>query len=296
MNKSKKYTLSIIIPVLNEAENLPILFEHLFQNLSEPRNTEILLIDGGSTDNSKHAFEQFKSEQPQLDLNWVESPLKGRAPQMNLGARTARGSIFYFLHADSFPPVGFDADIKQQIAKGNAAGCFRMRFNSTHWWLRLAGWFTRFNWMICRGGDQSQFISRELFEEIGGLADALGGSSDDRLKKLGKALEDGMSTLKETTDWIVDRLRDEPSRALAAASAYMDQFGLVAGAFYLAKGAAAAAERAKDDNDTSAFYAARLEVADYFAHTKLPQVASLKTVITGAGPQLVEQCQDRLAL
>ena len=161
--------MSVIIPVLNEAENLPTLFQHLYQNLSDPGSTEVLIIDGGSIDTSKAQFEEFKAEQPELNIKWVESPKMGRAPQMNLGARTATGSIFYFLHADSFPPVGFDADIIKQIKKGNPAGCFRMRFNSSHWWLRLAGWFTRFNWMMCRGGDQSQFITRDLFEEIDGF-------------------------------------------------------------------------------------------------------------------------------
>jgi len=43
-----------------------------------------------------------------------------------------------------------------------------MKFKSTHWWLRLAGWFTKFNWRACRGGDQSQFIIKDLFNEIGG--------------------------------------------------------------------------------------------------------------------------------
>ncbi|HBY69220.1 MAG TPA: glycosyl transferase family 2, partial [Flavobacteriaceae bacterium] len=44
----------------------------------------------------------------------------------------------------------------------------RMQFDSNHWWLRLASWLTKFSWRACRGGDQSQFITRELFDEIGG--------------------------------------------------------------------------------------------------------------------------------
>jgi len=44
-----------------------------------------------------------------------------------------------------------------------------MKFNSSHWWLKLASWLTHFSWRACRGGDQSQFITKSLFEELGGF-------------------------------------------------------------------------------------------------------------------------------
>ena len=43
-----------------------------------------------------------------------------------------------------------------------------MKFDNEHWWLRLASYLTKFSWRACRGGDQSQFITRTLFDEIGG--------------------------------------------------------------------------------------------------------------------------------
>ncbi|MFK5983021.1 MAG: TIGR04283 family arsenosugar biosynthesis glycosyltransferase, partial [Flavobacteriaceae bacterium] len=94
---------------------------------------------------------------------------KGRAKQMNLGAKQATGSILYFLHADSFPPKNFDQLIIDEVEKGNLAGCFKMKFDNSHWWLRLASWLTHFSWRACRGGDQSQFITKNLFNEIGGF-------------------------------------------------------------------------------------------------------------------------------
>ena len=87
---------------------------------------------------------------------------------MNLGAKHATGSILYFLHADSFPPKDFDQFIVNEVQKGNQAGCFRMQFDSNHWWLRLASWLTQFSWRASRGGDQSQFITKTLFNDIGG--------------------------------------------------------------------------------------------------------------------------------
>jgi hypothetical protein len=87
---------------------------------------------------------------------------------MNIGSKVATGTILYFLHADSFPPKNFDQYIINEVEKGHLAGCFRMQFNHSHWWLRLAGWLTQFHWRACRGGDQSQFITKNLFHEIGG--------------------------------------------------------------------------------------------------------------------------------
>ena len=91
---------------------------------------------------------------------------------MNKGAQNASGEILYFLHADTFPPKNFDKYILSEVKKGNPAGCFRMKFDSDHWWLKLAGWLTQFRWRACRGGDQSQFITKQLFNEIGGFDEA----------------------------------------------------------------------------------------------------------------------------
>ncbi len=154
--------ISIIIPVLNEAKTIKDLLFHLIDNASLSTISEIIVVDGGSTDNTK---EIVKS----LDLNIILiNSEKGRAKQMNLGAKKAKGDILYFLHADSFPPLRYDKLILDEVNKGNNAGCFRLKFDSDHWWLRLASWLTQFNWRACRGGDQSQFIIRGLFEEIGG--------------------------------------------------------------------------------------------------------------------------------
>lgn len=155
--------ISIIIPVLNEANNIGRLLLHLIENSSSENISEIIVVDGGSSDNSVEIVKNFT----QTDINLISSA-KGRAKQMNMGAKAAKGTIFYFLHADTFPPKNFDEFIIDKIKNGNQAGCFRMQFDSSHWWLQLAGWFTQFNFKACRGGDQSLFISKSLFNKIGG--------------------------------------------------------------------------------------------------------------------------------
>ncbi|WP_299110829.1 TIGR04283 family arsenosugar biosynthesis glycosyltransferase [uncultured Winogradskyella sp.] len=154
--------ISIIIPVLNESKTIKDLLFHLIDNASLNTISEIIVVDGGSTDGTQNVVKS-------LDLNIILlDSKKGRAKQMNLGALKAKGDIFYFLHADSFPPNRYDKYILDEVKKGNNAGCFRMQFESMHWWLRLASWLTQFSWRACRGGDQSQFITRTLFEDIGG--------------------------------------------------------------------------------------------------------------------------------
>ncbi|WP_308990929.1 TIGR04283 family arsenosugar biosynthesis glycosyltransferase [Mariniflexile litorale] len=154
--------ISIIIPILNEAEIIENLLIYILKNTSKDNVSEIIIVDGGSTDGSQSIVSKFSNS---ILLN----SKKGRAKQMNLGAKHATGNILYFLHADSFPPKNFDQFIVDEVKKNNQAGCFRMQFNSTHWWLKLVCWFTQFNHPACRGGDQSQFITKRLFEDIGGF-------------------------------------------------------------------------------------------------------------------------------
>lgn len=154
--------ISIIIPILNEAETIENLLHYLLNNSFEKNISEIIVVDGGSTDNSISIISEFKN------ITLIHSE-KGRAKQMNVGAKYAKGNIFYFLHADSFPPKDFDKLIIEEVKKGPLAGCFKMRFDSNHWWLKLMGWFTRFPWFICRGGDQSLFVTKNLFQKAGGF-------------------------------------------------------------------------------------------------------------------------------
>jgi rSAM/selenodomain-associated transferase 2 len=153
--------ISIIIPILNECDFIGELLNHLQENISKDNIEDIIVVDGGSIDGSQSIVSEFK------EVVLISSE-KGRAKQMNTGAQKANGAILYFLHADAFPPKNFDQFIIDEVAQGNKAGCFRMQFDSNHWWLKLASWLTQFNWRPCRGGDQSLFITKALFQDIGG--------------------------------------------------------------------------------------------------------------------------------
>lgn len=160
-------SISIIIPTLNEASNINRLLAHLIEKSAGGHISEIIVVDGHSQDNTPALVKEF-SKTSTITVQLIHSE-RGRAKQMNTGAKASLSSILYFLHADSLPPQNFDSLIISEIKKQQLAGCFKMKFDSNHWWLSLVSWATRFNWSICRGGDQSLFISKELFNEIGGF-------------------------------------------------------------------------------------------------------------------------------
>lgn len=161
MNRGNSNLISIIIPVLNEEDNITALLSYLKENTSPKNIKEIIIVDGGSTDNTIALAKKNKVK--------VFHSKKGRSRQMNFGARNATGDILYFLHVDTLPPKNFDKYILSAIEHGSQAGCFRMKFDSNSKFLGFFAWFTKLNYKICRGGDQSLFITKKLFENTGGF-------------------------------------------------------------------------------------------------------------------------------
>jgi rSAM/selenodomain-associated transferase 2 len=152
--------ITIIIPVLNEASTILKIYNYLLHNQSGYVE-DILFIDGGSSDETLKIIKDNK-------LHYFQSE-KGRAKQMNFGAQNAKSAILYFLHVDSFPPKNYDQWIVNEIESGYKSGCFKMKFDTKHWLLDFCGWLTKFNFKICRGGDQSLFITKKLFNELEGF-------------------------------------------------------------------------------------------------------------------------------
>lgn len=153
--------LSIIIPTYNEEENILRLLNYLREN-SDDRLAEIIVVDGGSLDRTVEIVKE-------AGFTCMISDKKGRAAQMNYGYRMSKGEVLHFVHADSKPPSSYLDDIQQAIDGGFSAGCYRFRFDSDHLLLKINSYFTRFDRIMCRGGDQTLFITRELFEHLKGF-------------------------------------------------------------------------------------------------------------------------------
>ena len=157
--------ISIIIPTYNEAENIGRLIVFLKTNGSAGVK-EIIIVDGGSEDQTIQVAELE-------GVRTVCSPQKGRAAQMNYGAALATGDILYFIHADTLPPRTFVFDITRSVNNGFEFGRYRTKFESDKWILKINAFFTRFDLLICYGGDQTMFIKRKLFDAIGGFNENL---------------------------------------------------------------------------------------------------------------------------
>lgn len=152
--------ISVIIPVLNEADRIGPLI-HFLRLHGSDFVEEIVVIDGGSQD----ATVQLALA---AGARVVQSAVSSRAAQMNLGARIAQAPVLYFVHADTMPPDSYEADIQGVLAAGYTMGCYRYQFDSPRLFLKINAYFNRFSWLWCQGGDKTFFIRREVFSDLGG--------------------------------------------------------------------------------------------------------------------------------
>ena len=157
--------ISIIIPTYNEADSIGNLVFALQQHKTN-KDVEIIVCDGGSTDETV-CIATMAGAKTYL------SPVKGRSVQMNYGASQASGEILYFIHADTLPPQTYATDIIKAIKQGYQCGRYHTRFNSSAFMLKINAFFTRFDWHICSGGDQTLFITKQLFESINGFDESM---------------------------------------------------------------------------------------------------------------------------
>ncbi|WP_370086793.1 TIGR04283 family arsenosugar biosynthesis glycosyltransferase [Ekhidna sp.] len=154
--------ISIIIPTLNEENYTGALLEFLSTHPEKDR-FEVIVVDGGSNDAT---VEKVSEHSCKLIVTSIQS----RAHQMNAGASAANGEVLYFVHADTKLLPSFVDDIQEAINQGVMSGCYRFKFDAPrNPLLHVNGFFTRFPFMWCRGGDQTLFINNFDFEKIGGF-------------------------------------------------------------------------------------------------------------------------------
>ncbi|MBR9922831.1 MAG: glycosyltransferase family 2 protein [Bacteroidetes bacterium] len=152
--------LSVIIPTLNEAENIGRLISRLQLEVPADTSLEILVVDADSEDDTADIARK-------AGARVIRATKKGRACQMNQGAREADGDILYFVHGDTLPPIGYVDEIFTAINNDINMGCFRFRFDSDRRLLKFNSYMTRFKFLWVRGGDQSLFINKTDFQALG---------------------------------------------------------------------------------------------------------------------------------
>lgn len=170
--------ISIIIPVFNEEKYIAECLRHL---MAYGKKAEIIVVDGGSDDSTVAIAQEYPVK--------VYSSAKGRATQLNFGAKKATKDILYFLHADTLPPETFIEDIYSSLLQGKVGGCFKVRYIHGPWLMSVNSYLSKFKMSWSGGGDQSLFLFGDTFKELGGFNESLQIMEDfdlvDRLQKIG---------------------------------------------------------------------------------------------------------------
>ncbi|MES2951001.1 MAG: TIGR04283 family arsenosugar biosynthesis glycosyltransferase [Pseudomonadota bacterium] len=175
-------TLSIVIPVLNEAPGIAQALMALAP--LRVRGVQIIVVDGGSADDTVVQARQTLQAPangpagrdvalPADARSWlvITSP-PGRAAQMNAGAQQAGGSTLLFLHADTHLPSAADTLIAQALDRGTHHwGRFDVHISGQHGMLRVIAALMnrRSRRSGIATGDQALFMTRAAFDKAGGF-------------------------------------------------------------------------------------------------------------------------------
>ena len=160
--------ISIVIPTLNEAATIT----KILANIHPLPNVEVIIVDGGSID---HTIKLAQAS----GVRVLSSP-KGRAHQMNVGAKAATGEILLFLHADTVLPSGFEQMVRSTLQPPidkqlpiTIAGAFTLKIDDPMPSLRWIEWMVtwRSKWRQMPYGDQAIFLTAETFRSIGGFVE-----------------------------------------------------------------------------------------------------------------------------
>ncbi|TAJ79687.1 MAG: glycosyltransferase [Sphingobium sp.] len=156
-------SVSIIVPMLNEIEQLPDLLEQL--RFWQDRGCEVIIVDGGSQDGSAAATTH-------AGFRVIEAE-PGRGRQMNAGARAACGEALLFLHADTRLPDDADRTVTHALTQGHMWGRFDLRIEGRTLMLKVVSAMVNLRSRLSgvATGDQAIFVRRSIFEALGGFVE-----------------------------------------------------------------------------------------------------------------------------
>ena len=151
--------LSIIIPTLNEAENIGLTLKHALNE-----EVEVIVVDGGSRDDTIRLAEE-------AGVRVASSPPR-RALQLNMGADMAKGDVLLFLHADTLLPDRFvDFVFMTLMRQGTIAGAFRFKMDLDRPLMKAIEYMANMRSKVFNlpYGDQGLFLPKNIFDTLGGF-------------------------------------------------------------------------------------------------------------------------------
>lgn len=154
--------ISIIIPVLNEGECL----RERLSALQELRDAhcEIIVVDGGSSDGTAQIALSIADTFISVD--------RGRANQMNAGAKKAKGELLLFLHSDTLLPKIALEELRVRVGRNQIYwGWFDLRFTNPSLIFSIISksMLLRSSLTNICTGDQTLFVSSQVFDDVGGF-------------------------------------------------------------------------------------------------------------------------------
>lgn len=154
--------LSLVVPVLDEAEGIAASLQPL--QALRAQGHEVIVVDGGSRDGTPGLAQAL--------ADCVIASPRGRATQMNAGARVAHGDVLIFLHADTRLPDHAPGLIEQAL-RHHAWGRFDVKIAGRSAWLPLVAAMMNLRSRLTgiATGDQAIFVSRAAFDAVGGYPD-----------------------------------------------------------------------------------------------------------------------------
>lgn len=153
--------ISVVIPVIDEAERLPGLLERL---AGEAPAHEVIVVDGGSSDGSAAIAAHFGARV-------LDAP-PGRGIQLRAGGAAASGDVILFLHADSAFPGGGLVSLESALAAApdRVGGNFRVIFDGQDGFSRwLTGFYAWFRGHGLYYGDSAVFVRADVYRALGGI-------------------------------------------------------------------------------------------------------------------------------
>jgi len=152
--------ISVIIPTYNEP-GIDITVKQIIDSAATTEY-EIIIVDASPNNSTRKAL--------RTKVNFFTSP-PGRAKQMNLGAKKAKGHIYFFVHADTTLPRAWDAEIETVIQQGYDAGGFHKHFEPPSFWIIMNELYsnakaTLFGDLL---GDNTMFVKRSVFRKLRGF-------------------------------------------------------------------------------------------------------------------------------
>jgi glycosyltransferase involved in cell wall biosynthesis len=194
--------LSVIVITLNEENYIGNLLGDL-QRESLPSGSEVLVIDGGSTDNTKRVVAGYKETLP---VRFVSAPKRGYAAQKNYGAATAKNNVLLYIDADIRLPKGTirqltelhtqhpDKIVVPRITADSARLHFRVGAYLTHSYFAL---LTKLGTQAA--SDQCMIVSKKLYMGLGGIDETLPHAGDLDFMKRAKHAGTRLHVAKKVT-------------------------------------------------------------------------------------------------